>query len=109
MMKMYRYAEVLKPEIQEFVVMARCTNFQQMLKMAWARELELERQGKRKKEEQTQTHQAKKFKLAGQKPEARRDLSKCAKCGKPHSGECRLGFGYVINVESLAILAGTAK
>ena len=33
-MKMYRYAEVLKPEIREFVVMARGTDFQQMHKMA---------------------------------------------------------------------------
>ena len=90
-MKMYRYAEVLKPEIREFVVMARCTDFQQMHEMARARALELERQGKRKKEEQTQTHQPKKFKLTGQKSEARRDPPKCAKCGKPHSGECRMG------------------
>ena len=74
-----------------------------------ARELELERQGKRNKEEQTQTHQAKRFKTVGQKSEARRDPPKCAKCGKPHSGECRMAFGYVINVESRAILAGAVK
>ena len=51
-MKMYRYAEVLKPEIWEFVVMARCIDFHQMHEMARARELKLERQGKRKKVEQ---------------------------------------------------------
>ena len=66
-----------------------------MHEMALARELELERQGKRKKVEQaqtqTQTHHAKKFKLAGQKSETRRDYPKCAKYGKQHSGECRLG------------------
>ena len=48
-MKMYRYAEVLKPEIREFVVMARCTDFHLMHDMARARELELERQGKKRK------------------------------------------------------------
>ena len=75
-MKMYRYVEVLKPEIREFVVMARCIDFHQMHEMVWDRELELERQGKRKKVEQAQTptHQAKKFKLAGQKSKTRRDL-----------------------------------
>ena len=90
---MYRYAEVLKLEIREFVVMARCTDFQQMHEMERAKELELEREGKRKKVDQAQTptHQAKKFKLASQKSETRRDLPKCVKCGKPHSGECRLG------------------
>ena len=73
--------------------MARYTDFHQMHEMARTRELELERRGKRKKVEQaqTQTHQAKKFKLAGQKSDTRRDFSKCVKCGKQHSGECRLG------------------
>lgn len=94
-MKMYRYAEVLKPEIREFVVMARCTDFHQMHEMARARELELERQGKRKKPEpvQTPTHQVKKFKSTSQKVESRKEYPRCSKCGRQHMGECRMGTG----------------
>ncbi|KAJ9546858.1 hypothetical protein OSB04_019401 [Centaurea solstitialis] len=42
-MKMYRYGQMLKAEIREFVLMANCTNFQQMFERARAREIELER------------------------------------------------------------------
>ncbi|KAJ9562370.1 hypothetical protein OSB04_007530 [Centaurea solstitialis] len=42
-MKMYRYAEVLKPEIREFVVMAECKTFHRMHEVARSRELELKR------------------------------------------------------------------
>src|SRR5581483_6162841 len=54
-MKMYRYLEILKPEIREFVVMAECKTFNRMHEVARIRELELERQGKRKKAETIQT------------------------------------------------------
>ncbi|KAJ9556847.1 hypothetical protein OSB04_011461 [Centaurea solstitialis] len=75
---MYRYAEIRKPEIQEFT-----------------RELELERQRKRKKAETTyvQTQPAKKFKLSGQKVEVMKEFPRCSKCGRQHVSKCRMGIG----------------
>ncbi|KAJ9542729.1 hypothetical protein OSB04_029235 [Centaurea solstitialis] len=94
-MKMYRYRNILKPEIREFVAMAQCDSFQQMQEKARARRLELERQGKKKRAERVQPqHQVvKKFKTANQKGEARKDYPRCSKCGKNHLGECRMGSG----------------
>ncbi|KAJ9550422.1 hypothetical protein OSB04_014467 [Centaurea solstitialis] len=77
-MKMYRYAQILKPEIREFVVMANCTTFHEMHAKARARELKLERQGKRKKMEAMQV---------------KKEFPNCPKCGKHHLGECRYGTG----------------
>ncbi|KAJ9561205.1 hypothetical protein OSB04_006365 [Centaurea solstitialis] len=94
-MKMYRYRNILKPEIREFVAMAQCDSFQQMQEKARSRELELERQSKKKRAERVQPqHQAvKKFKTGNQKGEARKDYPRCSKCGKNHPGECRMGSG----------------
>ncbi|KAJ9556611.1 LOW QUALITY PROTEIN: hypothetical protein OSB04_011225 [Centaurea solstitialis] len=87
-MKMYWYAQIIKLEISEFVIMANCKSFHEMHARARTRELELERQGKRKKAEtaQVQTraqapaqaHPAKKF-------------PSLPKCRKHHMGECRFG------------------
>ncbi|KAJ9539526.1 hypothetical protein OSB04_032259 [Centaurea solstitialis] len=85
-MKMYRYADILKPEIHEFMVMAQCTTFQQMHERAWARDLKLERQGKRKKAEQFQPQVNKKFKAAVQKTNGKKEYPR-----RNHLGECRLG------------------
>ncbi|KAJ9541635.1 hypothetical protein OSB04_028141 [Centaurea solstitialis] len=73
-MKMYQYAEILKPKIREFVIMAKCTNFHQMHEAARARELEVERQGKRKKAETAM------------------GTGTCYKCGKPDhiSRDCKV-------------------
>ncbi|KAJ9558259.1 LOW QUALITY PROTEIN: hypothetical protein OSB04_012873 [Centaurea solstitialis] len=94
-MKMYRYRSILKSDIREFVAMADCENFQQMCEKARARELELERQSKKKRVERVQPQQqvVKKFKTAFKKGEPRRDYPRCSKCGKNHPGECRLGSG----------------
>ncbi|KAJ9539506.1 LOW QUALITY PROTEIN: hypothetical protein OSB04_032239 [Centaurea solstitialis] len=86
-MKMYRYGQMLKAEIREFVLMTNCTNFQQMFEKARLRESELERQGKCKKEEHSQVHSNKKFK--GMVSEGKREYPKCSKCGRNHPGECR--------------------
>ncbi|KAJ9554440.1 hypothetical protein OSB04_018485 [Centaurea solstitialis] len=71
--------------------MANCQIFQQMFERARAREIELERQGKRKKEEHSQVQPSKKFKGTGQKSEGKKEHPKCSKCGRNHPGECRLG------------------
>ncbi|KAJ9541893.1 hypothetical protein OSB04_028399 [Centaurea solstitialis] len=91
-MKMCRYGKMLKAEIREFVLMANCQNFQQMFERARAREIELERQGKRKKEEHSQVPSNKKFKGTMQRSEGKREYPKCSKCGRNHSGECRLSL-----------------
>ncbi|KAJ9537987.1 hypothetical protein OSB04_030720 [Centaurea solstitialis] len=94
-MKMYRYTEVLKPEIREFVVMAECKTFHRMHKVARTRELELERQNKRKKAEttQTQAQPAKKFKPTEPRVVVKKEFPNCPKCGRHHLGECRMGSG----------------
>ncbi|KAJ9566564.1 hypothetical protein OSB04_002530 [Centaurea solstitialis] len=102
-MKMYRYAQILKPEIREFVVMSDCKTFHEMHAKARARELELERQGKRKKMEatqvqtraqtQAQTQSAKRFKPTVPRVEVKKEFPSCPKCGKHHLGECRYGTG----------------
>ncbi|KAJ9539429.1 hypothetical protein OSB04_032162 [Centaurea solstitialis] len=68
-MKMYRYGQILKPEIREF--------------------------GKRKKVEAvpSQPQPAKKFRPSGQKGEVRKDYPRCSKCEKHHPGECRMVSG----------------
>ncbi|KAJ9553505.1 hypothetical protein OSB04_017550 [Centaurea solstitialis] len=81
-MKMYRYGQILKPEIREFVLMADCSTFQQMHERARARELELERQGKRKKVSAVSTTASQEVRYP-----------RCSKCGKHHPGECRMGSG----------------
>ncbi|KAJ9552728.1 hypothetical protein OSB04_016773 [Centaurea solstitialis] len=60
-----------------------------MLERARAREIELERQGKRKKEEHSQVHCNKKFKGTLQRSEGKREYPKCSKCGRNHPGECK--------------------
>ncbi|KAJ9547454.1 hypothetical protein OSB04_019997 [Centaurea solstitialis] len=80
-MKMYRYRNIL--------------SFQQMFEKARTRELELERQGKKKRAERVQPQQqvVKKFKPGNQKGDARKDYPRCSRCGKNHLGECRMGSG----------------
>ncbi|KAJ9544945.1 hypothetical protein OSB04_024652 [Centaurea solstitialis] len=94
-MKMYRYRNILRSDIREFVVMAQCDSFQQMYEKARTRELELERQGKKKRAERVQPQQqvVKKFKTGKQKGDARKDYPRCSRCGKNHLGECRMGSG----------------
>ncbi|KAJ9553882.1 LOW QUALITY PROTEIN: hypothetical protein OSB04_017927 [Centaurea solstitialis] len=94
-MKMSRYVEVLKPEIREFVVMSECKTFHRMHEVARIRELELERQSKRKKAEtaQTQTQPAKKFKPTEPRVVVKKEFPNCPKCGRHHLGECRMGSG----------------
>ncbi|KAJ9563463.1 hypothetical protein OSB04_008623 [Centaurea solstitialis] len=94
-MKMSRYVEVLKPEIREFVVMSECKTFHRMHEVARIRELELERQNKRKKAEtvQTQTQPAKKFKSTEPRVVVKKEFPNCPKCGRHHLGECRMGSG----------------
>ncbi|KAJ9556252.1 LOW QUALITY PROTEIN: hypothetical protein OSB04_010866 [Centaurea solstitialis] len=94
-MKMYRYRNILRSDIREFVVMAHCDSFQQMFEKARTRELELERQGKKKRAERVQPQQqvVKKFKTGIQKGDAKKDYPRCSRCGKNHLGECRMGSG----------------
>lgn len=88
-MNMYRYVNVLKIEIHKFVVMTRCSDFNQMHEVARARELELEKQSKKRKSEQTQVS-SKKFKQTGHKSEMK-VFPKCQRCGRNHPCECRAG------------------
>ncbi|KAJ9557296.1 hypothetical protein OSB04_011910 [Centaurea solstitialis] len=94
-MKMYRYRNILRSDIREFVVMAHCDSFQQMFEKARTRELELERQGKKKRAERVQPQQqvVKKFKTGIQKGDVKKDYPRCSRCGKNHLGECRMGSG----------------
>ncbi|KAJ9546624.1 hypothetical protein OSB04_019167 [Centaurea solstitialis] len=86
--KMYRFRQALKTEIQEFVATVRYQTFNELVEAARKREMYLEeqRQGKRKVE--LALVPARKFK--GAKSDGRRGFSGCPKCGKNHSGECRL-------------------
>ncbi|KAJ9541670.1 hypothetical protein OSB04_028176 [Centaurea solstitialis] len=83
-MKMYRYRNILRSDIREFVVMAHCDSFQQMFEKARTRELELERQGKKKRAERVQPQQqvVKKFKTGIQKGDAKKDYPRCSRCGR---------------------------
>ena len=52
-MKMYRYMNVLRIDIREFVTTSRCQDLNQMMEVAWAWELYLEEtQAKKRKQEQ---------------------------------------------------------
>ena len=56
-MKMYRYLNILRTDIREFVSNKTCTDLNQMIKAARARELELERQQlQKRKQVQTSDH-----------------------------------------------------
>ncbi|KAJ9558403.1 hypothetical protein OSB04_013017 [Centaurea solstitialis] len=85
----YRYRQVLKAEIREFMATAGCKTFNDIVEIARARELYLEQlqQGKRKAEQALVP--AKKFK-GPPRSDGRRGFKGCSKCGKNHSGECRL-------------------
>ncbi|KAJ9551937.1 hypothetical protein OSB04_015982 [Centaurea solstitialis] len=87
-MKMFRYQGVLKPEIQEFVATARCKTFNDMVDVARTRELFLEEQQQGKRKAEQEPVPVKKSK--GQRSDSRKEFSGCPKCGKNHSGECRL-------------------
>jgi hypothetical protein len=92
-MKMYRYMNVLRADIREFVTTARCQDLNQMMEVARAWELYLEEtQAKKRKHEQPQAPM-KKQKYSGHRPEIRKDYPRCAKCGRNHPGECRAGAG----------------
>ncbi|KAJ9539354.1 hypothetical protein OSB04_032087 [Centaurea solstitialis] len=86
--KMYRFRQALKAEIQEFVTTAKYQTFNEMVEVARKREIYLEelRQGKRKAE--LALVPVKKFK--GPRIDGRKGFSGCPKCGRNHSGECRL-------------------
>ncbi|KAJ9558544.1 hypothetical protein OSB04_013158 [Centaurea solstitialis] len=87
-MKMFRYQGVLKPEIREFVATAMCKTFNDMVDVARTRELFLEEQQQGKRKAEQEPVPVKKSK--GQRSDIRKEFSGCPKCGKNHSGECRL-------------------
>ncbi|KAJ9564890.1 hypothetical protein OSB04_000856 [Centaurea solstitialis] len=86
--KMYRFRQALKTEIQEFVATAKYQTFNEMVEVARKREMYLEdqRQGKRKAE--LALVPVKKFK--GPRSDGRKGFVGCPKCGRNHSGKCRL-------------------
>ncbi|KAJ9546868.1 hypothetical protein OSB04_019411 [Centaurea solstitialis] len=84
---MYRYRGVLKMEIKEFVATA-IKSFSVMVEVARAQELELEEQHQGKRKAKQEPVPVKKSK--GQRSDGRKEFSGCPKCGKNHSGECRL-------------------
>ncbi|KAJ9543618.1 hypothetical protein OSB04_023325 [Centaurea solstitialis] len=95
-MKRYRYLEILKPEIREFVAISQCKSFQQMYEVAQTRELELERPDRKKKVEPAlvQTQQAKRPKQLGPRVEVKKEIpclelghiaSQCSKAGPTQS------------------------
>ncbi|KAJ9538000.1 hypothetical protein OSB04_030733 [Centaurea solstitialis] len=110
-MKMYRYTEVLKPEIREFVVMVECKTFHRMHEVARTRELELERQNKRKKAEttQTQAQPVKKFKPAEPKVVVKKEFPNCPKCGCHHLESVGWGRELALNAGNQAISARIAR
>ncbi|KAJ9548849.1 hypothetical protein OSB04_021392 [Centaurea solstitialis] len=83
--------------------MSDCKTFHEMHAKARARELELERQGKRKIMEatqvqtraqtQAQTQSVKRFKPTVPRVEVKKEFPSCPKCGKHHLGECRYETG----------------
>ncbi|KAJ9556038.1 hypothetical protein OSB04_010652 [Centaurea solstitialis] len=93
--KKYRYLEILKPEIREFVATSQCKTFQETYEMARMRELELERPDRKKKTEAApvSTQQAKRPKPLGPRVEVKKEVPRCVACGRMHWGACRLGSG----------------
>ncbi|KAI3522357.1 hypothetical protein L1887_00076 [Cichorium endivia] len=94
-MKMFRFSNMLKTEIREFVVTAKCQNLNEMIDVARTRELELETQAKKRKQVQTPSPSmsAKKFKSVAGKVDNKKGFVPCGKCGRNHLGECRMGSG----------------
>ncbi|KAJ9560729.1 hypothetical protein OSB04_005889 [Centaurea solstitialis] len=88
--KKYRYLEILKPEMREFVATSQCKTFQETYEMARTRELELERPDRKKK---TEAAPAKRPKPLGPRVEVKKEVSRCVTCGRTHWGACRLGSG----------------
>ncbi|KAJ9560649.1 hypothetical protein OSB04_005809 [Centaurea solstitialis] len=93
--KKYRYLEILKPEIREFVATSQCKTFQETYEMARMRELELERPDRKKKTEAApvSTQQAKRPKPLGPRVEVKKEVPRCVTCGRMHWGACRLSSG----------------
>lgn len=89
---MYRYLNMLKTEVREFVSTQRYQTLSQMMEAARARELELEKQSKTRKAEQGESEPKKaKFtrpKYDGSKPSGKKELPHCQQCGKNHSEVC---------------------
>ncbi|KAI3518313.1 hypothetical protein L1887_06895 [Cichorium endivia] len=94
-MKIFRFSNMLKTEIREFVVTAKCQNLNEMIDVARTRELELETQAKKIKQVQTPSPSmsAKKFKSVAGKVDNKKGFVPCGKCGGNHLGECRMGSG----------------
>ncbi|KAJ9544762.1 hypothetical protein OSB04_024469 [Centaurea solstitialis] len=89
--------------------MAQCTTFQQMHEWARARELELESQGKRKREEHPQNHVYKKFRTLVVKEDGRKKHRKCSKCGRNHPGKCWVGLGICYKYGKLGHICRDCK
>ncbi|KAJ9538895.1 LOW QUALITY PROTEIN: hypothetical protein OSB04_031628 [Centaurea solstitialis] len=83
--KMYWFRQALKTEIQEFVATARYQTFNDG-GSSEAGDVSEQRQGKRKAK--LALVPAKKFK--GLRSDGRKGFAGCPKCGRNHSGECRL-------------------
>ena len=88
-MKMSHYTKILKTEIREFVVTARCKTLEEMIEVARLRELELETQARKRKQTSSQKPPpSKKLKYSETKTEHQVN-PECKICGKRHPGECR--------------------
>lgn len=93
-MEMHRYSEMLREDIRETVASGQYTTLNQMLEAARKRELFLNSKVKKKAVEQTGTGNnylkapAKKFQ-SGDSKFTEKEGTRCPKCGKGHTGECR--------------------
>lgn len=91
-LQMHRYSQVLRENIREVVSSGRHSTLEQMVEAARKREMFLESKAKKRASDQAAAGAAKKFKSGGNtKPNERKDAVRCPKCGKGHTGECRMG------------------
>ena len=82
---------MLMDDICEFMNITGCKTLNEMVEKAREREMELDFRIKRKPEQaQTTVGQAKKPKTSDSSSKGQQGRGRCAKCGKPCNGACRI-------------------
>ncbi|XP_023733990.1 uncharacterized protein LOC111881832 [Lactuca sativa] len=101
-MRMTRYHSMLKDDICDYVSFIGCKTLNEMFEKAYEREIELELCTKRNPEQvQEAASQAKKSMTLDSSGRGQQGRGRCAKCGNPYSGTCRVACsGYYACGES---------